>query len=179
MDGARSCDATYDGLDAWMAWSFQELMSGSWSETDPWGRPLPRRQGTGNLLIADGYKAVIAVHRGDEKYFAKAYHLKTNWLSERICPHCEASRVSGSNLLYTLHGRSAPHRNTTLSLQQFLALCNPNSWVAMEGFHHTIIHFDILHVFDLSLVPDAAASVPGCARMYVLAGLSIPFVSIA
>lgn len=36
----------------------------------------------------------------------------------------------------------------------------PNGWIQVAGFHPSQLIYDVLHVFDLTLVPDAAASVP-------------------
>lgn len=45
--------------------------------------------------------------------------------------------------------------------QFILQGCRNNPWVQLPGWHVDCIYEDWLHVVDLALVPDAAASVPG------------------
>ena len=160
IDGSRTCDASYDGLDSWLAWSFKELMHGEFDDAGPWGEEVKWRRGWQmHQPLAGGYRGILCFHRGDEKYLIKAYHFKTNWNSERVCWRCAASRVANSPMQYTYHGRSAPHRSTMYSLENFLELCHPNCWTSLPGFHPSMLAFDLLHIFDLTLLPDAAASV--------------------
>ena len=160
-DNARSCSNTYDTLDTWIAWSFCELAHGCWFQHSPWGEPMGRRNGRAGELIADGWIGVLWAHRGDEKALAKSLHVKNSWVSEEVCFSCRASRLSESSLLYTTFGRSAPHRQTIINdLQSFFELRASNSpWIRIPGFHPSMIVYDWLHVLDLSLIPDAAASV--------------------
>ena len=161
MDGNRSCDATLDELDSWLAWSFYELMCGEWKETGPWSDPVPKRMGMDGKQIAGGYRGILTFHRGDEKYMAKTYHMKVTWLSKQVCWRCKASRHPTSENLYTFYGPSAHHRSTMIGLEEFIEhTCGPNCWVHLPGFHPSMIFYDLLHVFDLSIVADASASVP-------------------
>ena len=99
------------------------------------------------------------MHRGDEKYLVKAYHLTISWLSQRCCWSCHASRMSNSELLFTHFGPNAQHRQTLEGTAEFIQSCKPNAWVNLPGWHVEVVSYDFLHVFDLTLVPDAAASV--------------------
>lgn len=159
LDSNVSCSETLDGLDVWLAWSFTELMSGHWFEHGPFAARLPERRALAGKPIASGFRGIIVAHRGDEKHIQKAYHMSVSWISEQVCWRCCASRVRTSELLYTYFGPAAPHRNTMISLETFLTeTCRPNAWVNIPGFHPEQLLFDFLHVFDLTLVPDAAAS---------------------
>ena len=160
MDVNRSCDSTLDQLDSWLMWSFCELLDGRWSHKGPWSQDVERRSNmTGE--IADVYRGILTFHRGDEKYMAKAYHMRVTWLSHQVCWRCKASRTAGSENLYTYHGRGAPRRETMIGLEEFVAdTCAPNCWIQMPGFDPSMIFFDFLHVFDLTIVADAAANVP-------------------
>ena len=158
LDASKSTDATLDCLDSWVCWSFVELMHGKWLGHDPWSTKLERRAGMNGKELANGYRGILVFHRGDEKYLQKAYHFSVAWNSERICWRCKASRISTSPLLYTLFGPHAEHRDTLLDLNDYIKQCGPNPWVRLPGFHQSMVCFDLLHIFDLSVVPDAAAS---------------------
>ena len=146
-------------MDSWMVWSLVELMSGRYLDKGPWGETVPSRKGLEGKELAGGWRAVLCAHRGDEKYLAKAYHIGVSWLSQQVCWTCKASRMSTSSLLYTHFGPNAQHRTTFLTTSDFIQLCNPNPWVRLPGWHVDVMTYDLLHVFDLTLVPDAAASV--------------------
>lgn len=160
LDGNRSCDQTIDVLDSWLMWSFCELMCGHWCEVGPWSQPLERRRNKSGP-IAGGYRGILTFFRGDEKYMAKAFHMKVTWLSQQVCWRCKASRNANSPLLFTHFGAGAQHRDTVIGLHEFITeTCGPNCWIQLPGFHPEMIQFDLLHVFDLTMVADAAASVP-------------------
>lgn len=156
-DNQHCVDATWDTLDAWVVWSLTELSVGSWLSTDPWGNPMTRRQSKAGTPLAGGYRAILVCHKGDQKYIQRAYHMTGSWVSECICWYCRATRT-GANC-YTLHGKHAPHRATRADTQQFISsYCRNNPWVQLPGWHIDILYEDWLHVTDLTLVPDAAAS---------------------
>lgn len=158
-DNAKSCNNTYDTLDTWVAWSFSELATGKWLGHSPWDEEMKHRSSLHGKFIADGWRGILFAHRGDEKALAKCFHVKTTWVSEEICFSCKASRVSTSTNLYTAFGRNAPHRCSMLGLHEFVTTkCDSNAWVRVPGFHPSMINYDLLHVLDLALIPDAAAS---------------------
>ena len=160
IDNHVACNSTIDALDAWLSWSFVELMSGQWFRHDPWSRELPNRSEMEGHEIANGYRGIIVAHRGDEKYLQKAFHTAVAWNSEQVCWRCCASRLRNSKYLYTHFGPGAPHRETMIDLHTFITRTSrTNAWIQVPGFHPSMVLFDFLHVFDLTLVPDAAASV--------------------
>lgn len=81
-------DNSHAVLDTWTAWSLQELLSGVWSTTDPWGRPLNRPGKQGH--IAGGFTAALVLHKGDEAYLCKTYRTTTTWSSVHPCLICKA-----------------------------------------------------------------------------------------
>lgn len=86
-DNNRCFDASYQALDAWVVWSLQELLIGEWAQTDPWGQPMQRSK---HGPIANGWRACLVVHKGDESYLAKAYKTTNTWVSHDICMLCKA-----------------------------------------------------------------------------------------
>ncbi len=161
LDNARSCDSTIDTCDTWLVWSLAELIAGRWFPRGPWNEEMPSRLNRSGQLIANGYRGIPVFHRGDEKYMQKCYHMATSWVSERVCWSCHASRLSTSDLLYTTFGPNAKHRTTLIGPTEFIEkISRRNAWVQLPGFHTDMLCYDLLHVFDLTLVPDAAASVP-------------------
>ncbi|CAJ1340374.1 unnamed protein product, partial [Effrenium voratum] len=40
------------------------------------------------MVVAGGWKAVLACHKGDEAYLQKAYNMVTTWNSESVCWRC-------------------------------------------------------------------------------------------
>lgn len=158
-DNNRVCSETLDSLDSWLAWSYTELMCGRWLQHGPWSEILPHRRNKAGKLLANGYRGILVVMRGDEKYVQKAFHMRVSWVSEQVCWMCSASRVRDSQNLYTYFGPGAGHRLSLIGLEDFICqICRPNGWVRIPGFHPQMLFYDFLHVFDLTLVPDAAAS---------------------
>lgn len=159
MDNARSCNETLLTMDSWIVWSLVELQMGRYMEVGPWSEPAPKRKGLGGKPLANGYRGILVVHRGDEKYITeKAYHVRISWLSQQCCFSCHASRMPNSRMLYTHFGPNASHRQTLVDTAEFIQSCKQNAWVHLPGWHVEILMYDLLHVFDLTLVPDAAAS---------------------
>ena len=158
LDNSKGCDETLDGLDTWVVWSLTEMQLGRYFGSDPFGKPLASRRDLAGKEIANGWRGILVAHRGDEKYLQKAYHVSVSWLSQQCCWNCKASRLSGSELLYTHFGPNARHRSTFLDSSDFIALCKANAWVRLPGWHIEVLMYDFLHVFDLTMVPDAAAS---------------------
>lgn len=133
---------------------------GRYMEMGPWSEKVPKRKGLDGKLLANGYRGILVVHRGDEKYITeKAYHIGVSWLSQQCCWSCRASRMRDSNMLYTHFGPNALHRQSLMDTAGFIQLCKPNAWVHLPGWSVEVLAYDLLHVFDLTLVPDAAASV--------------------
>ena len=160
IDTSMVCTETMTGLDTWLAWAYTELQCGRWFHHGPWSEELDDRKEKGGQLIANGYRGIVVCHRGDEKAIQKAFHMKVSWISEQVCWRCCASRLRRSRNLYTYFGPSAPHRSTICDIDTFITkFCRPNPWIRIPGFHPEQLQYDLLHVFDLTLVPDAAASV--------------------
>ena len=160
MDNSKACEESLSTLDTWAVWSLTELMMGKYMEYGPWAEPVSSRNGRGGQDIAGGFSGILVAHRGDEKYMLKAYHVSVSWLSKQCCWSCRASRLSTSDNLYTHFGANAHHRMTLVDTSEFILACNANAWVRLPGWHCEVLTYDFLHVFDLSLVPDAAASAP-------------------
>ena len=159
-DNSRSCSNTYDTLDHWIAWSFTELGTGRSLQRSPWGEEMGFRKSKAGNLIADGWKGILFAFRGDEKALAKTFHVRSTWVSPEVCFSCQASRRSNSRYLYTAFGRNALHRTTMLTLHDFVVnKCDASAWLRVPGFHPSMLIYDWLHVLDLTLIPDAAASV--------------------
>ena len=159
-DNAKSCANTYDTLDCWLTWSFTELAEGKWFQHSPWGKELTERKHKAGSRIAGDWRGILVFLRGDEKALAKTLHVTTTWVSEEVCFTCAASRKSESPNLYTAFGKNAKHRDSIVDFEEFVTRkCNANPWVRIPGFHPSCIMYDWLHVLDLSLIPDAAASV--------------------
>ena len=136
------------------------MMVGRWFQHDPWSNELPKRRERAGQEVAGGWRGIVVAHRGDEKYLQKAFHTAVAWNSEQVCWRCNASRVRNSPNLYTYFGPGAPHRDTMIDLDTFITRTSrTNAWVRVPGFHPSMVLFDFLHVFDLTIVPDAAASV--------------------
>ncbi|CAE7361318.1 unnamed protein product [Symbiodinium natans] len=134
-DNSQCDENCYTALDMWTTWSLVELMLGHWLDVDPWGRPFNRgKKGT----IANGWRAVLAFHKGDEKYMQKAYHMINSATSKNICFVCQVWMMTTSDFI--LNG------------------CRANPFIRLPGFHISMVTNDWLHIIDLTLIPDAAAS---------------------
>lgn len=161
VDTSRVTNESFDCLDSWMVHSLCELQEGRFFDVDPFGQPLDRGF-TGEIM--GGYRAVICAIKGDQKFLQRALKLKTSWTSERVCMWCSAS-ASGQNM-YTAFGPNAPHRTSLTSNESFITNgCHPNAWIRLPGFHVELVLADWLHLVDLSLTPEVAASVALSSRM--------------
>ncbi len=166
-DTSRSLPETYDTLDAYMVHSFCELQEGKFLDVDPYGRSWKRS--VSGAIMGD-YRAVLCGIKGDQKYLQRCLKLKTNWNSERVCMYCNATNAG--NTIYTAFGPAAPHRASLTSTQQFIeSRCFPNPWVRLPGFHIELVLTDWLHLVDLSLTPEVAASESCWMFGYILNGL--------
>lgn len=158
FDNSRASTDTIATLDLWLCWSPVECQCGHYLDTDPWGRPYNAFQNGRCGLIAGGYKAVLALHKGDEKYLQKVYRAARTAVSHNVCMSCEASSQQGP-LLYTLYGENAAHRNTILDTSTFITkVAGVQTWTRIPGWGPEILGHDWLHVVDLTLIPEAAAS---------------------
>lgn len=158
LDNSRATTETIKTLDTWVAWSLLELQCGTFLDRDPFDQQyqpfLDGRQGN----IAGKYRAVLAVHKGDEKYLQKVYAMTHSATSAKVCFRCHAES-SGRNL-YTFYGPNAPHRVNMLSTEEFIrSACGQQSWTRLPGWSVSVLYFDYLHVIDLTVVPECAASV--------------------
>lgn len=149
-------------LDTWLVWSLIECQEGQRMSVDPWQNALEGRSGP----VCGPYRGVLVNLKGDEKWLQKALKLKQSWVSSNICPMCRASSKSG-NMMYTQFGPHSPHRSTMLNTVQFISeAVNPGPWIRLPGFHVNLVTFDWLHIIDLAIIPECAASV---TRQFYLA----------
>ena len=94
----------------------------------------------------------------DEKYLQKTYRSSNSAVGRNICMVCKASSETGP-LLYTLHGVTAPHRQTLMDTPTFIEeIAGVHTWVQLPGWGIQVLCHDWLHVVDLTLVPEASAS---------------------
>ena len=155
MDNSRACGETFQTLDAWMAWSLCELQHGQFFNVNPYGEQFPRGK-TGR--ICGKYTAVLCAIKGDQKYLQRCLRLKTAWNSDQICTFCRAT--SKGDMIYTMFGPCAPHRQTLVSTEEFIeSRCHMNPWIRIPGFDMQLVLADWLHVVDLAITPEVSASV--------------------
>ncbi|CAL1127365.1 unnamed protein product [Cladocopium goreaui] len=158
LDESSATPDTVSTLDLWCAWSMTELQLGSYMDKDPWGCSLAafdtgKRQG----LIAGGYKGILCYHKGDEKYHQKVYRASHGAVSRNVCVTCRAT--NDGDMVYTAHGINAIHRTTRLSTEEFITgVCGTRTWVGVPGWHVGMLCYDWLHVVDLPVIPEVAAS---------------------
>ena len=154
LDNSRALPETYDVLDAWMVYGLTELQEGAFFTVNPWGDAFHRGK---SGPCCGPYRAVLAGIKGDEKFIQRTLKLTTSWISEGVCMYCAAQK--SGRLLYTHFGPRAPHRETLVSNEEFFATgCKPNAWLRLPGFDVQRIFLDWLHLVDLALTPESAAS---------------------
>ena len=158
LDNSRAMGQTVATLDTWMTWSLMELQLGVFLDVDPWGRPYERHTKGRKGEICGGFKGILVCHKGDEKYIQKVYKTSHGAVSKNICILCMADSEPGHNL-YTHHGLTAHHRTTQLSTSAFIQqIVGVRTWVNLPGFHVQFVQHDWLHVVDLTIIPECAAS---------------------
>lgn len=159
LDESRTTPNTIPTLDTWLSWSLMELQLGVFLDVNPWGAPLSWHSSGRTGEICGGWKGILVCHKGDEKYMQQVYRLSHGAVSKNVCMLCMASNQADSNLLYTHHGPTAPHRSTMLGTAEFICqVVGVQTFVRLPGFHVHFVHHDWLHVVDLTIVPECAAS---------------------
>lgn len=160
LDNSVSVPETSWTLEKWIAWSISELQEGEFSPLDPWGAPYePQRAGQERHgSIASGWRCVLIMHKGDEKYHQRVYRPNKSWVSSSCCLHCRAS-VSDPDLLYTDFGISANHRRTLVSGLDFIEnVSRCQTFTGVPGWDISLIVYDWLHIVDLCIIPECAGS---------------------
>ena len=158
LDVSQAVSQTFEVLDMWLAWSLMELQMGMFMDTDPWNRRLSQHQRNRQGQIAEGFRAVLVVHKGDEKYLQRAYKASHGAVSKQVCVHCHASSQEGA-LLYTQHGLTAPHRSTMISTEQFIEkVAGTTTFISLPGWNISMLMYDWLHIVDLTIIPEVSAS---------------------
>ena len=156
LDNSQATTDTMLALDMYLTWSFLELQTGTFLDVDPWNFRLPHRASKG--VIADGWKGILVCHKGDEKYIQRTYQTSHSAVSKNVCIHCHASNEEGP-LLYTQHGWNAFHRTTLLSTPDFIhKVQGSGTFVWLPGWHIGTLCLDWLHLVDLTVIPETAAS---------------------
>ena len=143
-------------IDKWIVYGLMELQDGQFRSTDPWGQQFDRGFAG---PICGPYIGILVGLKGDEKYTQRCLKTVSSPISEEVCIFCKASQ-SGP-LMYTQHGIHAPHRKTLTKNSDFFehGCRHPCAWLELPGFHIERVLLDWLHVVDLSLTPECAASV--------------------
>lgn len=158
LDSSRVADTTQSTLDMWVCWSLVECQLGFFLDRDPWGQEYAPHNGSRCGRVCGEWIAVLTVHKGDEKYLQKTYKSSHSAVSKNVCMSCRATSEAG-DLLYTLHGPKAAHRQTLLTVTDFIRdVCGVSTWVRVPGWSPQMITHDWLHVVDLTLIPEASAS---------------------
>lgn len=157
-DGSRCVDETYATLDTWLSWSLIELQLGNYLDIDPFGEQHKPYTSGRSGPIASGWRGVVVFYKGDEKYVQRCFKASHSAVSQNCCFVCLAS-LSDGPLLYTHHGRCAAHRRTLLTTEQFITrVVGIRTYIAIPGFHVQMLTYDWLHIVDLCIIPETAAS---------------------
>lgn len=158
LDNSRATQDTMNTLDKWCAWSLTELQLGHFFDIDPYGRPFPAYEKGRKGHVAGGWRAVLVFHKGDEKYIQRCYRTSHSAVGKHVCTLCLATNDQ-SDLVYTTHGVNAKHRTTMLSTSDFITkVSGTTTFVAIPGWNVKVLSFDWLHVVDLTVIPETAAS---------------------
>lgn len=155
VDNHKCTNDTFEVLDIWMVHSFMELQTGVFFDVDPWNQKYERGK-SGRIM--GPWNAVLVGLKGDQKYIQRILRPNNSWISSKVCLYCNATQEG--KLAYSHFGRGAPHRSTILSNEQFLLhAIRPNPWMRLPGFHVELVLLDFLHLIDLAVTPEVAASV--------------------
>lgn len=157
-DVSQCSSETTHQLELWLTWSLLELQLGEFLDVDPWGQPYPPFLKGRSGKICGEWKAVLVAHKGDERYMQKSYRPLSSWVSDNVCLVCAASQTQ-EDLLYTQFGPSALHRSSMTSTKKFIQdISQVQTFTALPGWHIFCVQFDLLHVCDLAIIPECAAS---------------------
>lgn len=157
LDNSRALDETAFTLELWLCWSLLELSLGHYLDVDPWGVAYPPFAKGRSGLVAEGWRGVLVAHKGDEKYLQRCYKAAHTPVSLHVCPWCRAT--SQEDMVYSQYGPSAAHRATLLTTAEFITdVCGVQTFVTLPGWHICGLMPDWLHVVDLTIIPECAAS---------------------
>ena len=157
-DNSQCTIETHQTLSAWVAWSITELQLGHFLDIGPFQEPYPRFHHGRSGPIAGSYRGILVVHKGDEKFIQKEYHTSRSWVSKSVCLLCGASRHN-EQLLYTHFGPQAAHRQCKVTSETFISqISRTQTFTRIPGWSIFLVQHDWLHVVDLSIIPECAAS---------------------
>lgn len=109
--------------------------------------------------IAGKYRGILTFWKGDEKFVQRALKLQQSWVSHSVCAYCQASKDTGP-LTYSSFGPASAHRKTLKTNAEFFeGGFRNNAWCRIPGFQLQCVVLDWLHLVDLAILPECAASV--------------------
>lgn len=161
LDNSVAHSNTAATLERYVAHSLAELQTGTFSGLDPWNRPFSpkHRNLSDNGQICGGWKFVLSMVKGDEKWHQRTFRTSKSWVSSSPCLHCSASSNNDQGLIYTSFGPNAAHRSTLTSNTDFIQnIVQCHTWTTVPGFHISMVVYDWLHVTDLCIVPECSGS---------------------
>ena len=157
LDNSRATPETMATLDLWVTWGLTELQLGVYLDIDPYGNRHAAYDCGRQGLIAEGWRGILVYHKGDEKYIQRCYRTSHSAVSRNVCILCRATQEGP--MVYTTHGVNALHRTTCLSTEQFITdVCGVRTYVSLPGFNINMLCYDWLHICDLTIIPEVAAS---------------------
>ena len=85
FDETRAAEDSLATLDTRVCWSLLEAQLGHYLDLDPFGRPYAPYKDHGRRgLIMGRYRAVLAIHKGDEKYLQNIPKQQLSCLSQHL-----------------------------------------------------------------------------------------------
>ena len=148
-------------------WSLHALSTGMFPWKDHNDEPFsenyfPDRFAKRGQRLAGGYCGALTEIRGDWKWIRETFYLEQHYGANYICHLCRA-HTSISRLLYKDFRTTAHHRNTLVNSIAWWTAYTAGALVSplvyIPGFDIWRLVFDLMHVLDLGVMQDCAASV--------------------
>ena len=160
-------DPTMQVLYKVLQWSLHALSTGRWPYTDHEDRPFsstycPDRYARRGEWLAEGYLGALAEIRGDWKWIRDTFYLEQHYGANYICHLCKAHKFI-ERLRFNDFRTDARHRQTcvdsTAWWTAYTAGVLVSPLVYIPGFDVWRLAYDLMHVLDLGVMQDCAASV--------------------
>lgn len=144
---------TWKPIDAWIAWSFEALLSGYHPSVDPYGEALPKGPlaDLAGLPLAKGnYRCVIYALQGDAEFYSNTLQLP-HWQNRFPCFECDAQRPVWKKL-HAPPGKSIKILKeelqdfTPVSPEEALLVKRSHALFSVPGVSSALVRGDSLHI---------------------------------
>ena len=148
---SKDIGGTWDTIWSWIVWDFNQLFHNKYSDTNPWGDPLPSELAhlAGKPIMKDGFFVVVVGTAGDNDYFQNDLgtpHWR-NVLPKPCCHLCQGNKAG--NNWFNFGAEAAWKKTPAMSCPSKHPITKIIGWTAWH------FHLDWMHSVDLGCAGHA------------------------